>query len=220
MKAQRVKNLDPHGPLADNLERIVRVRQRELFGFMPRAASPDEVDALHDMRIAAKRLRYILEIASPCFGEYAGTAVKTIKELQDLLGEIHDCDVQVDEVRGILDGLVADDARALAEAAAVAGGGDVPAEALASAPHRAEYAGLVALTVHLSARRRVLFDAFIDFWRDLERRGFGARLAYAITERPPRPGREDPTGTEREARQPAPEARRSPSLSIVREETA
>jgi CHAD domain-containing protein len=35
------------------------------------AADPREVEALHDMRIAAKRLRYILEITEPCFGEYA-----------------------------------------------------------------------------------------------------------------------------------------------------
>ena len=69
MKARRVKGLDPTGPLADNFERIVRVRLGELQAFMPRAADPAAVAALHDMRIAAKRLRYILEIAHPCFGE-------------------------------------------------------------------------------------------------------------------------------------------------------
>ena len=47
------------------------VRLDELCGFMPRAADPDEVVALHDMRIAAKRLRYILEVTGPCFGPYA-----------------------------------------------------------------------------------------------------------------------------------------------------
>ena len=65
MKARRVAGLDPEGTLADNAERIVLVRLDELCSFMPRAADPDEVVALHDMRIAAKRLRYILEVCGP-----------------------------------------------------------------------------------------------------------------------------------------------------------
>lgn len=182
MKARKVRKLDPAGSVADNFARIVRVRQKELFDFMPRAAEPDQVEALHDMRIAAKRLRYILEIAHPCFGEYAKAAVRSIKELQDLLGEIHDCDVQGEEVRELLDRLIAEDAGAIAGAAA--GAGDVEPQALRDAPNRESYAGLVALLVHLQARREVLFDAFMVLWRELERRGFGARLAYAITDRP------------------------------------
>jgi CHAD domain-containing protein len=60
MKARNVKGLEPQGTLADNAERIVRVRLDELQSFIPEALDPDEVTALHDMRIAAKRLRYIL----------------------------------------------------------------------------------------------------------------------------------------------------------------
>jgi len=53
VKARRVKRLDPSEPLGDNAERIVLVRLDELCSFMPRAADPEEVVALHDMRIAA-----------------------------------------------------------------------------------------------------------------------------------------------------------------------
>ena len=76
MKARKVGGLEPSGTLADNLERIVRVRTDELFAFMPRAADPGEDEHLHDMRIAAKRLRYILEISEACFGPYAAAAAK------------------------------------------------------------------------------------------------------------------------------------------------
>jgi hypothetical protein len=173
VKARRVKGLDPRAPLGDNAERIVRVRLDELCSFMPKAADPGEVVALHDMRIAAKRLRYILEVTGPCFGPYAENAVKLVKDLQDLLGEIHDCDVQLPEVAAFLEELMAADA-----AAAGASARD-----LARTPNRRTYTGLVALQVHLRARRRALFEQFLELWRDYERKGFAARLAFAISER-------------------------------------
>ena len=173
MKARSVKGLDPEAPLGDNAERIVRVRLDELTSFMPKAAHPKQVVALHDMRIAAKRLRYILEVTGPCFGPYASGAVKMVKELQDLLGEIHDCDVQLPEVAAFLEELVAED---------VAAAGESPKD-LARVPNRRTYAGLMALQVHLRARRNALFEQFLELWRDYERKGFTARLAFAISER-------------------------------------
>ncbi len=173
MKARTVKGLDPEGPLADNAERIVRVRLDELTSFMPKASDPDEIVALHDMRIAAKRLRYVLEVTGSSFGPYAANAVKQVKDLQDLLGEIHDCDVQLPEVAAFLEELVEED---------VAAAGAAPGD-LARTPNRRAYAGLVALQVHLRARRRALFADFLEMWRDLERKGFAARLAFALSER-------------------------------------
>jgi CHAD domain-containing protein len=173
VKARKVKGLEPEAPLADNAERIVRVRLDELTSFMPKAADPGEVVALHDMRIAAKRLRYVLEVTGSGFGPYAANAVKQVKELQDLLGEIHDCDVQLPEVAAFLEELVEDD---------VAAAGASPRD-LARTPNRRTYAGLVALQVHLRARRRALFADFLEMWRDLERKGFAARLAFALSER-------------------------------------
>ena len=173
MKARRVNGLEPEAPLADNAERIVRVRLDELTSFIPKALDPNEVVALHDMRIAAKRLRYVLEVTGSCFGPYASNAVKMVKDLQDLLGEIHDCDVQLPEVAAFLEELVQEDV-----AAAGASPGD-----LARTPNRRAYAGLVALRVHLQARRRALFADFLELWRDYERKGFAARLAFALSER-------------------------------------
>jgi CHAD domain-containing protein len=169
MKARKVKGLDPAGPLAGNAERIIRTRLDELCSFMPAASDPAAVTPLHDMRIAAKRLRYVLEVTGPCFGAYAGTAVKHLKELQDLLGEIHDCDVHLPEVAGFLEELVAADVGAVA--------------AERRPPNRGAYAGLVALQVELRARREVLFARFLELWGELERKGFAARLEYALTER-------------------------------------
>jgi hypothetical protein len=181
LKARKVKGLEPAEPLADNAERIVRVRLDEMCGFMPQAADPAEVVALHDMRIASKRLRYILEITAPIFGDYASTAVRLTKDVQDLLGEIHDCDVQIPEVQAFLDELVAEDATALVAAAGAAA--DLDPTAVRKAPHRNDHAGLVALLVHLRARRELLYTRFLELWQEYERKGYRARLEYAVSER-------------------------------------
>ncbi len=174
MKARKVKGLEPDAPLADNAERIVLVRLDELCGFMPLAADPAEVVALHDMRIAAKRLRYILEITGPCFGPYVKTATKLTRELQDVLGELHDCDVQIPDIAAFAERLLAEDAAALHAA------GDTNPR---QAPHAREHAGLALLQAHLRARRLLLFDRFLELWGSLERKGFRARLEYAVGER-------------------------------------
>jgi hypothetical protein len=181
VKARRVKGLDPDGTLGDNAERIVRVRLDELCGFMPAAADPAEIVALHDMRIAAKRLRYVLEVTGPCFGPYAKTATKMVKALQDLLGEIHDCDVQIPETAAFAERLQVADAAALHEAAGAAE--DLDPALLKQAPHAREHAGIAALQAHLRARRLLLFDRFLELWADYERKGFRARLEFAVAER-------------------------------------
>ena len=54
---------------------------------------------------------------------------------------------------------------------------------LKQAPHAREHAGVAALLVHLRARRLLLFDRFLELWDEYERKGFRARLEYAVGER-------------------------------------
>jgi len=166
VKARTVPRLDPAAPLARGAGLLVRMRLDELCGFMPAAGDPAAVTALHDMRIAAKRLRYALELTSCCFGPYAATAVKRLKALQEVLGEIHDCDVQLPEAAALLDELTAADVAAVAEGR--------------PAPHATAYAGLVAVQVQMRARREQAFARFAAMWEELERKGFRARLEHAI----------------------------------------
>jgi CHAD domain-containing protein len=98
MKAQRVSGLEPQLALAEAARRIVAVRTAELYAFVPEALGENAVSALHDMRIAAKRLRYVLELVGFCFGEVGEEARGRAKELQDVLGEIHDCDVMLERI--------------------------------------------------------------------------------------------------------------------------
>jgi CHAD domain-containing protein len=101
VKARTVEGLDPGGPLRPSAARIVRTRLDELRGFAERALAPDAGAAQHDMRIAAKRLRYALEIVGPCIGEEARAARDAAKRLQSVLGDLHDCDLMLPKVEDI-----------------------------------------------------------------------------------------------------------------------
>jgi CHAD domain-containing protein len=96
-----VKGLDPRAPLHPNAASTVRTRLDELRGFADEALAPDAGTAQHDMRIAAKRLRYVLELVGPCIGEEAKAARDAAKRLQSVLGDLHDCDLMLPKVEQI-----------------------------------------------------------------------------------------------------------------------
>jgi hypothetical protein len=165
MKARKVGGLDPDGPLADNARRIIDMRAREVHSFFPAVLDPLNVEALHDMRIAAKRLRYVLELAAPVFGPAAESAGKRAKRLQDLLGEIHDCDETVPRVERHVARLRLEDAATLREGAGQ-DARDLDPEAAREAPNRLRYRGLEALVAYLRARREVLYARFLREWEE------------------------------------------------------
>ena len=101
MKASPVEGLDPAAPLRPNAARIVRTRLGELQALAEEALEPGAATAQHDMRIAAKRLRYVLEIVASCIGPEAEQARDAAKALQGVLGEIHDCDTMLPRAEGI-----------------------------------------------------------------------------------------------------------------------
>lgn len=179
MKARKVKGLDPDGPLITNMQRVIEVRIDELFGFMPDALDPARVEELHDMRIAAKRLRYLLELSQPVFGQAAKKVAKTVKDLQDLLGEIHDCDELMPLVDGHVASLRAADA-ATVVASAAPGAEDLDPALVKDAPNRSRYRGLELLMVHARARRDLLHARFVEEWHRLEEAGFRDELEAAL----------------------------------------
>ena len=101
MKARGVEGLNPEAPLRGNAVSILGTRLDELRSFVDRALEPGAVDAQHDMRIAAKRLRYVLEITGFCFGVEAEAARDAARTLQSVLGDIRDCDAMLPRAQGI-----------------------------------------------------------------------------------------------------------------------
>jgi len=65
---------------------------------------PNDVQPLHDMRIAAKRLRYAIELFAECLESDIGSFAKHAALLQTDLGQLHDCDVWIDDFRKRISG--------------------------------------------------------------------------------------------------------------------
>jgi CHAD domain-containing protein len=77
--------------------RIVRVRAQELFDHADGVLDASDIERVHDMRVASRRLRAVLEIFAPCFPRAPFKSVLSdVKALADALGERRDPDVHID----------------------------------------------------------------------------------------------------------------------------
>jgi CHAD domain-containing protein len=123
----------------------------------------------------------VLESTGACFGEPAEHARQRARDLQDVLGELHDCDVMLPRVGAHATKLREEDARAVRASAGDAD--DLDAGLVSQAPNRTAYRGLEMLAVHLQARRALLFDRFVELWGELERERIWKRLEHAVEQR-------------------------------------
>ena len=95
-----------HGPKAPSAPQVTYLkmsravildRLKELENLSTDLFKPFEVETLHDMRIAAKRLRYAVELFQTCWGRRSiGSYAKRAARVQTALGDLHDCDVWIE----------------------------------------------------------------------------------------------------------------------------
>ena len=145
-EVKRLEGTDIRGEAAhaSGLEHIAaRIRELlEMEGCVPRR---EAIEEHHDMRIAAKRLRYSAEAFRPLFDDRLKQEIATLKGLQDMLGEMHDCDVWMAEEAALSNAL----------------------SSVQDAP-----AGLSALIEDRRGRRSRCYEAFVERWAELRSSGF------------------------------------------------
>ena len=112
-------------------------------------------------------------------GEAGAEAEVGARELQDLLGEIHDCDTLLPRVEAMRAALLSQDASALAELAE--GDAERVPGLVERAPNAVSYRGLATLAAAVQARRELLYARFIERWDGLLAEGFRVRLTEATT---------------------------------------
>ena len=152
------KLTQPDLPLRDSAA-VILVRLQEMYDWSSAIRDPNRVEELHNMRIAAKRLRYTMEIFAPCFDGAFAEALGTVEKIQERLGAIHDCDVLVPLLTETLEREVQrEKKRALEE------GGGLPAHMAAE--------GLAPLIASKHSERARLYREFLAFWEALPPDGF------------------------------------------------
>ena len=82
---------------AEAARRTVAVRAEELWSHAGNVLDTNDIERVHDMRVATRRLRAVLEIFAPCFPrDEHRAALKEVKTLADALGARRDPDVQLE----------------------------------------------------------------------------------------------------------------------------
>jgi CHAD domain-containing protein len=103
-KARQIEGLNADEPFALGAAKIVDVRARELLDNAHGVLDIDDIERVHDMRVATRRLRAALEIFGSCFPRKELRAtLSEVKALADALGERRDRDVTIaslDDVAG------------------------------------------------------------------------------------------------------------------------
>ncbi len=156
----------------------IMIRTEEFLWHESSLADESRIHDHHAMRIAAKRLRYTLEIFSGLFGDELKREIRTMKKLQDLLGEIHDCDVWT----GMLPGFLKEE-----EERACAYFGN---------PHLMDLIrpGVMDLVNNRDAERSRLFAELVRTWGEVKAEKFWENLNEKISA-PVRTGFRGPAGS-------------------------
>lgn len=139
---------------------------QDLFWYEPWLSEPEMIHRHHEMRIAAKRLRYTLESFGDLYASGLKSEIKTFKSLQDVLGDMHDCDVWIARIPAIMQ-----------------------AEKEKSSRYFGNYdfysllvPGLSALLNNREQKRSQLFSELQTLWDELKRDGFWNNLEETVSE--------------------------------------
>ncbi len=114
MASARKVELDCEASFGVAARRVVKIRAKEVFRQAGGVLDLGEVEHVHDMRVATRRLRAALEIFEVCFPRKRHRkALKRVKALADALGERRDLDVEIELLEGLRGESASEDREAL-----------------------------------------------------------------------------------------------------------
>jgi CHAD domain-containing protein len=114
---------------------------------------PEAVAEHHATRIAAKKLRYTMEIYGSIYRNNLEKPLARVKKIQEILGDIHDCDVWIDHITSLL----------LRERTLLRSGGGT------KRPDTTTLSSLNILLRDRVAERKRRYRQFVRYWQALSR---------------------------------------------------
>lgn len=114
-KAQPIADLAADDSYGEAAAKVIAVRGAELGEQARGVLDTGDIDRVHDMRVATRRLRAALEVFEPCFpGKPYKQVLREVKRLADGLGERRDRDVAIRALAGFNDQMHVPDRKGVA----------------------------------------------------------------------------------------------------------
>lgn len=145
-------------------QQAINAQLETLRTYEAAAQLPEHPEGLHAMRLATKRLRYPLQAFASLYEDALGEALRTVKTLQDMLGDVHDCDMWAVRLPALME---AERARTLEYFGT--------AESFA-----AVLPGLLALQQERQQYRLQRHAELLTFWRHLQEHGVWENLQRTL----------------------------------------
>lgn len=96
-KAKKIPYLNPHADLKTCLKKILTTRFKEMLQFEAGTIEGSDIEQLHDMRVASRRIQAVMKVFRLAFPKKEfNKQYKVIRGLKDALGVVRHYDVFID----------------------------------------------------------------------------------------------------------------------------
>jgi CHAD domain-containing protein len=191
VKAKRVKGIDCNATTLENAQRVIETRLEEMLSFAPWVDDKANIEEIHNLRIAAKRLRYSLELFRFALPSGAGGLIDEVKEIQEHIGNMRDADVMIARVLGTISSDIEQRKEKLLEIATAVDRGTVAQRhqrlrsAMTNRSTPRDEVAFFSLIAQRAEDRDRAYEQFLVAWRAMAETDFPSRLRRCIGTLPP-----------------------------------
>jgi CHAD domain-containing protein len=158
-RPREVYGVDPADTIESNADLIIPARVADLLVWERYISDPSRVREIHQMRIAAKRLRYTMELFAPFYGSRFREAIEKVKSIQEHIGALHDADVLTPQLQEYLRHILQASKKEAEEKGVYTGDFD-------------SASGLLLLCRKKRDERKARYRQFLAEWKALRASGF------------------------------------------------
>lgn len=182
VKARKVKGLNCNDSVVVNARRIIATRLAEMWSFSEYVEDPANITQIHNLRIAAKRLRYTLELFRFAFPAKLGGLIDEVKTIQEHIGDMNDADVMRARVLETLSHDATNRTTRLVEIASATGRGTLAQRhqrlrsAMTTKSVPRDEVALLTLVAHRADDEHAAYARFLVAWKTLNETDFPGRL--------------------------------------------